>query len=299
MVRRIKEVPVPVLLAGAKSGRGIGSTLTVTRVTKDVNAPAIRLTRTLRGTAGVFLHEEISEGLFDEINNVLDSNALLAGGRPRFVFGEPIYYRIYAERQHVEAGNDRMEVLANTALHEIYGPALFWFLQMPASMCAKVIADAVDDLKAPYARTLIRIVTLLGSTFSDWLYEIFHTKWGRHPQPPDYFYSFKSIRTTKVPTDRRILALGTSSTTAFCLPESGAECRIEKLLDFPQAAASHLSKLCLKVFEGDKANRGVTRALDIVAYGTKLQARAADIEAEFLKHAGGLVRGERLSRQKA
>jgi hypothetical protein len=60
-----------------------------------------------------------------------------------------------------------------------------------------------------------------------------------------------------------------------------------------------LSRLCLKVFEGDKAMRGPARALDIVAYGTRLQARAAEIEAEFSKHAIGPAQRERSSGERA
>jgi hypothetical protein len=44
--------------------------------------------------------------------------------------------------------------------------------------------------------------------------------------------------------------------------------------------------VCLKVFEGEKALRGASRSLDIVAYGKELQGRAAEIEAEFVKLAG-------------
>jgi hypothetical protein len=285
MVRRIKEVPVPMLLAGSPSGVRAGSTLTVARVTKNANAPLVRLTRTSEGTAGVLLHEELSEGLFEEINNVLDANALLSRGGTHFVFGEAIYYRIYAERHHVVAQPDRTHLLAATGF-QIYGPCLFWFLRMPAATCAKAIVDAAKDQREPHARNLIRIVTLLGPTFSNWLQRIYDSKWGKHPQPPNYFYTFRSVRAAKAPADRRSLALRFSSTTAFVLPDSGTECRIETLLGSPQSATSYLSKVCLKVFEGEKALRGVSRGLDIVAYGNELQARAAEIEAEFVNLAG-------------
>jgi hypothetical protein len=285
IVRRIKEVPVPVLLAGSPVGQRVGSTLTVTRVTNDANASLIRLTRSSEGTAGVLLHEELSDGLFKEINNVLDANALLARGGVRFVFGEPIYYRIYAERHHVVAQPDRTPLLASTGL-QVYGPCLFWFLRMPSATCAKAISVAAQDLREPHARNLIRIVTLLGPTFSDWLQGIYNSKWGRHPQPPNYFYAFKSVRAAKTLADRRVLALRLSSTKAFLPPDSDNECQIEMLLDSPQSAASYLSRMCLKVFEGEKALKGVCRSLDVVAYGKELQARAAEIEAEFVRPAG-------------
>jgi hypothetical protein len=48
------------------------------RVVKDPTATPVLLTRDKNNTAGTFVHEEVSEGIFDEINNVIDANNILA-----------------------------------------------------------------------------------------------------------------------------------------------------------------------------------------------------------------------------
>ena len=80
LLRRVREVPI----ATAGSGRaskpsagGTGTVMTIARLTRDANAPAVRVTRVPAQSSGVLLHEELSDGLFDEINNVLDANGTL------------------------------------------------------------------------------------------------------------------------------------------------------------------------------------------------------------------------------
>jgi hypothetical protein len=146
LVRRIREVPVPVL-SGAVSTRGGGpmerGVLVVRRAAEDSSAPAVRLTRGEQGTAGVLVHEELADGLFDEINNVLDANALLASGEERFVFGEPVYYRVYAERQHVISTGAHPPLLARTGLCAFYAPHLFWLLHLNDAAIARLLADTL------------------------------------------------------------------------------------------------------------------------------------------------------------
>ena len=94
---------------------------------------------TLQNLPGIIMHEEISEGLFDEINNVLETNRLLAAGERGFVFGDDIYYRVYAERQHVQSSQETFMLLARTALERVYGPSFFWLLRLQPSAIAKPI----------------------------------------------------------------------------------------------------------------------------------------------------------------
>ncbi len=74
LVRRVREVPIPVVGQGHASAASVGTTVTVARLTDDPSAPAVRLTRAPGQSSGVLLHEELSDGLFEEINNVLDAN---------------------------------------------------------------------------------------------------------------------------------------------------------------------------------------------------------------------------------
>jgi Putative DNA-binding domain len=97
LLRRVTEIQVPVPTPQADAER-----LRVYRLSKAPAAPAMRVTRKAGESSGTLVHEELSDDLFSEINNVLSANLLLTEGRPHFSFGPEIYYRIYSERQRVE-----------------------------------------------------------------------------------------------------------------------------------------------------------------------------------------------------
>jgi hypothetical protein len=67
LVRRVKEVPVPIVVAGRIGTMPSGTAVTVARVTNDPSAPVVRVTRAPSQATGVLLHEELSDGLFEEI----------------------------------------------------------------------------------------------------------------------------------------------------------------------------------------------------------------------------------------
>src|SRR5205809_3338838 len=117
------------------------TSITVARLSKDPTAPPIRLTRSRDEATGTFLHEELSDGLFEEINNVIDANILLNKGRAqtRFLLGDPIYYRIYSERHHVEQADERFMALFATGFAEFYAPFLFWLLKLPPVHVAELM----------------------------------------------------------------------------------------------------------------------------------------------------------------
>ncbi len=269
LLRRVKEVPVhfPVFSAPSVASVG-GGTLTVAKLTSDPNAPAVRVTRKQEGTVGVLLHEELSDGLFNEINNVVEANALLAAGRELFLLGEPIYYRIYAEGQHVEADAAQVSLLARTGLHDLYGPNLFWFLRLAPEQAASVIRDVADDIKNPQIHSLIRLVTLLGRNASDWLWRKFERTWSSHTQRPDYLWAFKEMRRKNV-GDLRLVALRTGGRSLVNLPDA-PPVTVDSLLTSPLEAAGHLSRVCVAVFGGSKEFRQSARYLDILAYGSEM-----------------------------
>ena len=279
LLRRVKEVPVAVpTMAGQGQLTSAATTLTVTRITTDPSAPAVRLTRRKEGTAGTLLHEELSGGLFDEINNVVDANRLLAGGREAFVLGEPIYYRIYAERQHVESEQVRVSVLARTGLHDYYAPNLFWLLRLPPEMAAAIIRRSAEEFKTPQVNGLVRLAVLLGQDASDWLWSRFEKQWGRHSQPPAYFWSFKEIRKRKI-TEPRLAALRVTGRTMIDVP-GGPPLSADALMANPLEAGTLLSRACVEVFGGKKEYRQSARYLDILAHGSEIAAAApAIIEA--------------------
>ena len=80
------------------------STSTV-RAVQNPEAIPVYLTRDPKKASGTFVHESVSTALFDEINNVIDTNGILARGQKKFFLGLPVYFRIYAERRFVRGAD--------------------------------------------------------------------------------------------------------------------------------------------------------------------------------------------------
>ncbi len=276
LLRRVKEVAVPFpVISSTGHSSSTGATITVARLTKDPNAPAVRLTRQQDGAAGIMLHEELSDGLFDEINNVIEANTLLSGGKDAFFLGESIYYRIYAERQHVQSVASRLALLARTGLHDFYAPNLFWLLRLPPAESAAAIRHAAEDIKSPQIHGLIRLVTLLGRKASDWLWEKMELSWHRYAQKPDYYWTFQEMRAATA-NDSRLAALRVGKRALIEVPE-GNPIAIDSLLSSPLESASLLSHACVAVFSGRKEFRQSARYLDVLTYGAELKSAAPAI----------------------
>jgi len=276
LLRRIREVPVAIPRLVKGSQMEVEGSVTYARVTDDPKAPAIRLTRDITQASGVFLHEQLSDGLFSEINNVLEANSLLSAGRNVFLLGEPVYFRIYAERQHVK-GIEHLSLLARTALINIYGPYLFWFIVMPAEMAASIIIDTLKQLKAPYVNSLIRLTTLLGNEISDWLWELIDELWKHHRQKPDYYWSFEKIRNRKGTWDPRLQALRATGRSTVDIPSESGSVTFDEAMKDSRVTTTWLSQVCMKVFHGEKQWRGSARVLDVLAYGSKIKDRSSEI----------------------
>ena len=284
LVRRVREVPVPVIGQGHPAGSTTGTTVTVARLTNDPNAPVVRLTRAPGQGTGVLLHEELSNGLFDEINNVLDANNLLAGTANQFVFGDEIYYRVYAERHHVQTSNGHADLLLKTACREIYAPFLFWLTIVPRQLVAEELLRSVNNPKHPVILSAFRAVVLLGSEATEWLDRFLDRRYKRLTQPPEFYWSFKKMVGRKI-TDRRLLAMRTTATAILDIPDTGAV-SVSQLLAAPEEAATHLSRQCLRVFRGEGSERTLARQLDVAAYGRQVEDNAAQIWEEIRQRAG-------------
>ena len=170
LLRWVKAIDLPTL-AAAKAGQKSGAGFRVTRVSDDPSVPVVRLTRNPQEASGIFLHEELSEGLFEEINNVLAANSLLAKGRRDFLLGPEVYYRVYAERQHVTGPDEQISLLARTALMDLYASMLYWLLRLPAESAGGLLKELYGNPKSPQVHALLRIVTLLGPQAVSWLWD--------------------------------------------------------------------------------------------------------------------------------
>jgi schlafen family protein len=267
MLRVVKkvDVPVPVSTTGLSSAQK--PIIRVSRVTGDKTAPAMRITRNPAEATGVIVQEELSQGLFSEINNVLEANRLLAPDNQTFVLGENVYYRVYAERQHVEEKPATFRLLANTALLKMYAPSLFWLLTLPAAAIAEIILSVLANSRSQNIHLICRLVILLGPKATEWLAAALDQEWKGQSQPPDHYFSFNKMQKLVDGDDLRVIALQQSPKSKIALP--AGDVLLKDLLADSQLSKNYLSKTCLAVFDGDRRQRPACRQLDILAYGSE------------------------------
>ena len=278
-VRKVVQAPPGVQMMAVRAlGTGNARNLlsSVVRVVDDPEATPVRLTRDRNLATGTFVHEEVSEAIFDEINNVIDANRVLAKGQQRFLFGQSIYYRVYAERHHVAQTPKDVALLFHAGVIELYAPSLFWLQALPSDAVAKTLLKLYLNPVSPNIYFLIRTAILLGPTFSGWLFGMWHKKWENHAQPPSFYWTLKQMIREAKEEDIRLVASRSSGTTQFSVGKES--CTVSELIDKPERAAALLSNACMRVFEGAKGNmRSVARQLDYIAYGRAIHERASEL----------------------
>jgi hypothetical protein len=266
MLRRVKEIPVANFASVSKSASAAPTMLRVIKSGNDASLPAVRITRNPSEAAGVVVTEELSDGIFDEINNVLDANTLLAKQRREFVFGQEIYYRVYAERQHVRSIPEHYRILNHAGALKFYGPVFYWLLKVSPEQIADVIQKILTHDKATNNRIVCRLAILLGPKVTSWLKAFLDHHWKNHAQPPEHYFFFKKLIKKADGADRLLAALQESPTAELTFGNAQTV-YIGELLKSPHQASVCLSQACMSVFTGDMSQRSVCRKLDLLAYG--------------------------------
>ncbi len=252
---------------------------------KDPNATPVLLTRDRTKASGTFMHEGISDGIFDEINNVIDANTVLAKGQQHFFLGRPIYFRIYAERQYVQQPDSNISLLLHSAITELYTPCLYWVIKLPVRIAAQTFVDLYLYPRMPCIHHLMRMAVLLGKEFCEWLHEKWHDKWKRYTQPPSFYWAFEKMMSKLDHYDRRLIASRTTATTQFTIAGATSP-PVKELLKEPEQAAVLLSKACIQVFEGRSQFRSTARNLDYLAYGGEVERKSLQITKAIIKQVG-------------
>jgi len=261
------------------------------RVVNHPSAIPVALTRDPNKAEGTFMHETVSDGIFDEINNVVDANRALAKGRQRFFLGAEVYYRLYAERRSVRQDIDQIELLFHSALSEFYAPCLFWVRELDTDNIARNVATLYLEPKNPQIYALMRMAVLLGRDFCQWLRERWDRKWGNYSQPPAFYHTFDGIIEKIRDSDPRLIAARSSAAARVSLPGQD-EVSYSELLDAPQRAESLLSAACTAVFDGNKALKTTARDLDYIAHGLTVMQRAKDVAKAVKKAVGNQQVGD-------
>lgn len=236
------------------------------------------LTRNKSESQGTLVYEELQEGIFDEINNIIDANKLLAKEKKQFMLGAQLYYRIYSERQHVDFSISNFELLTKAAMMEFYSPFLFWLTRLPSINVAKIIFEVFDKSKSPKIHNLIKIITLLGGQAFGIFADLLSKKFEHVVQKPDFYYTlFKLNRSTK--TNLILKSLNSNSNKKLQLYGGVKEYNYGEFIKDENLAINTLSRECLNVFNGRYDQRSTTRELDYLAYGSSLVNNEKIIDA--------------------
>jgi hypothetical protein len=277
-----------VALSPAKS-TSTQNTLVNVRAVNNPKAMPVFLTRDRTLAGGSFIHEQVSPALFDEINNILDANRILARGQRRFFFGPSIYYQIYADRRYVTYNQDDFEVLFETAVKELYTPGLFWATKLPVPAIAKILGGIVIEPRQPAVHYLMRIAVMLGTDFSTWLFEKWKAKWHSQIQKPHFYDTFAEMRKRLTRTNPSQLASRLKKTWHTDLPgEKPAS--VDELLADSRRCDQLLSRICLRAFEehaSNAATRDLARGFDYLAHSEEFTSRAPALAKALVKIVGG------------
>lgn len=293
-VRKVVQAPAGSQVVTVSPVHGTSPGLFLPSTVRAVNDPTaipVRLTRDPAQASGTFVHEELSEGIFDEINNVIDANQALARGQQRFFLGQEVYYRIYAERHHVTQPEEAIDLLLHSGLSDFYAPFLFWMVSLPPRKIASALGRLYLHSKNPHIHALMRTAIVLGPEFCHWLYSQWHAKWKSYSQPPSFYLSFKNMIQKAEGADYRFIAGRASATTQFDIG-NGATISATEALDSPETAAAALSKACMCVFQGTSRCRSIARNLDYLVYGPQLRPRAMRIHKAILAYIGNRAAGD-------
>ena len=273
-LRRFKEVEVPRVRRGRSSEPSRVMKVTIAKAGETATPITITKERSL--SSGILYHEEITEGVFEEINQVLKANYQIAPSKADFVFGESVYYRIYAERQHVEIKSENVELLLRTGTVRYYGSFLYWVLIADTGTLMDVLVDESVNPKNPNVYSIIRLYTIMGDEFLNLLYLNWQNKWKNHQQPPDYFKKVENlIRSKKKKGNRIYQAIASIGSPEKDIPDlEGGKISILDLSRNSEKSRQLLSKYCMKEFSESAHYRSYCRCLDFCSYGDEIQKMA-------------------------
>jgi Putative DNA-binding domain len=274
-VRKVVEAPAGTQIVVASMGASAAGTSDRVHLSKDPSAAAVRLTRATEGTTGTLVHEEISEALLNEINNVIDMNRLLFTTQDSFLLGPQIYYRIYAERQYVAQASAQIAQLFHFGIAE-YCPLLFWCSLLSDEIIAEQLSEIFIRPKGNEVQTLLRFTPLLGKGFCDWLVAKFIEKWSTYSQPPAFYWRVKNCNPGLGMDDSRLLASRLSQQAQANIAGTLHE-PVAKILNNHLALHGIVSKACMEVFNGDKNYKAVARDYDYLAHGQDIMSRSKEI----------------------
>jgi len=278
-IKKVTQAPrgsEVVLLRASREKHSITPQAQQVRLTNNPQAKRVFISRDRSKSKGAFLHEQVSDALFDEINNVVDANRILARGQKRFALGIEQYFRIYAERGFVAYNQSDFELLLHSGL-DSYAPYLYWSLKLPTETIARELSDSFIVPKHPKILHLTRFAILLGPSFCEWLWAKWNAKWKNHLQPPHFYQTFKEMRTKSTSRDATRIASRLKPSWYKAFPGE-KPLTVAELKKDPDLIARLISISCSKLVTKHSGElRSLARDLDYLAYGDELNKRGSEI----------------------
>lgn len=272
------------IIAGIDNTKENDLVFSVSKTPKEIkatrNGENVVVTRDKSLSSGTLYYETLDVGIFDEINNILDANALLSKDNNTFILGASLYYRIYAERQYVTYNIERFELLTRTGMISLYAPFLFWLAKLPEKNIANILLDCFYNAKSPKINNLTKVSIILGTEISDFFLELLEKKFSQIIQKPDYYYTFLKLLKSK---KKNVILRALNVARNRRIELSGKIFLAGDLIDDTNYAVSYLSIACLSVFNGNSADRGIARELDFLAYSDAIIKKKKGIIRELNK----------------
>ena len=250
------------------------------KIVASTEGKNVVVTRDKSLSSGTIYYEKLDEGIFDEINNILEANDLLSKDNNKFMLGASLYYRIYAERQFVTYNISRFELLTRTGMINLYAPFLFWLSKLPEKNIANILIDCFNNAKSPKINNLIKISILLGVETSKFFLELFEKKYLNVVQKPDHYYTFKKLTKSK---KKNLILKALNFTINKKIEVLDKNYLVGDLIDNNTSTINSLSNICLYVFNEHPKYRGIARDFDFLAYGEALREKDKGIVDELRK----------------
>jgi len=254
------------------------------KIVASTKGDSVVLTRDKSKSSGTIYYETLDDGIFDEINNILDANELLSKGSNKFMFEASMYYRIYAKRQLVTYNIAQFELLTKTGMISLYAPFLFWLSKLPKKNIASILLDCFATAKSPKINNLIKISILLGDDTSNFFLKLFEKKYFNVVQKPDHYYTFKKLVQSK---KKNLILKSLNFTRNKRIEFLDKTYLVGDLIDNNSKTINILSNACLSV-DGNSKDRGIAREFDFLAYGEALIEKKEGIVDELKKMKIGL-----------
>lgn len=240
----------------------------------------VRIVGSKENAEATLIFTEIQDGIFEEINNILESNRLLSQGAKAFMFGEEIYYRVYAERQHVTKKVDNYDLLFKAGVFKFNAPSIYWIISLPDKYLIDLLNSDFSVTKSDPLMFILRISCILGNDYLNRIYKKMENLYSKVTQPPEHYFSAKRIIDCQH-KNPALKALRIGLNQKLMIPSLNKEVIPKDIVNDKALCAQLLSETCMQIFKGNKGDRRVSKLLDFIAYEKNLEEKKESIRDQL------------------